>query len=210
MVQPLESPILKPLFLDHAIAGSISGLTQAFINGPTELLKIQMQVDSEMPNNRGTPKYKNSFDCAKHIVNQHGYKSLSKGMGITIFREIPAFAIYFGVNNLGLELMNFNPDGSSLEELKPFLSGGLAGMASWYINYPVDCIKTRIQSVPIDQKYSISQGWNTLKQEGQMKYDMTLKTSGMRATLLRAFICNSVTFGTLSLFLRFYDQICFS
>ena len=188
----------KDTALNHTFAGAISGATQAFINGPTELIKTQMQV-------RLDKNYKNSLACARHIVKRHGVSKLSKGLGVTFLREVPAFGIYFGMHHLALDLMEYDPDESKWEEIKPFLSGGLAGMTSWYINYPIDCIKTRMQSVPITENYTIRRGYEIVRDEGNWKYDMALRTSGMRATLIRAFICNSVTFGTLSIFLKSVD-----
>ena len=46
-----------------------------------------------------------------------------------------------------------------------------------------------------------------IHKEGQMANDMMLRSAGMKATLIRAFICNSVTFGTVALVLKVYEQM---
>ena len=46
-----------------------------------------------------------------------------------------------------------------------------------------------------------------LYKEGEMINDMMLRSAGMKATLIRAFICNSVTFGTVALVLKVYDTL---
>lgn len=41
-------------------------------------------------------KYKSSFDTLKKIYKRHGFQSLYRGLGITIARDVIAFASFFG------------------------------------------------------------------------------------------------------------------
>ena len=78
---------------NHIIAGAASGVFQTFLNSPTELIKIQMQIGDEK-------RFKNSLECGKSIFQKHGAFMFRRGMLITLFREIPAFAGYFGMYDL--------------------------------------------------------------------------------------------------------------
>ena len=57
------------------------------------------------------------------------------GVDICLMREIPAYALYFQsyekLRSYEISIMN---------------AGGIAGMISWIVTYPIDVIKTRIQS----------------------------------------------------------------
>merc|ERR1712073_54382 len=95
------------------------------------------------------------------------------------------------------------------DDIKPFIAGGVAGMMSWYVTYPVDCIKTRIQAADLNSSENpkICKVVRQIHKEGEMINDMMLRSAGMKATLIRAFICNSVTFGTVALVLKVYDTL---
>lgn len=202
----VENRVMKHLqdetIRNHVIAGAASGVFQAMINSPTELVKIQMQIDNT--------KFKNSFYCAKTIVSDHGLLKLRQGMLITLCREIPAFAGYFGAYDLIVnDVLNYQYGDAAFDDIKPFIAGGFAGMFSWYLTYPIDCIKTRIQAQDMSSKskLTIRTVWKDLKAEGELKSDMYLRSAGMKATLVRAFICNSVTFGTVALVLQVWDKL---
>merc|ERR1712157_530279 len=98
---------------------------------------------------------------------------------------------------------------ATFDDVKPFIAGGVAGMMSWYVTYPIDCIKTRIQATDLNssEKPKIHKVIQQIHREGDMINDMMLRSAGMKATLIRAFICNSVTFGTVALVLKVYDTI---
>lgn len=56
-----------------------------------ELVKTQMQV---RPGNNSPVK------VIRDIVKMSGYRGLTRGMGLTISREVPGCAIYFGTYEL--------------------------------------------------------------------------------------------------------------
>ena len=93
------------------------------------------------------------------------------GLKPTLIREAIASSIYFGLYNT---LKDNN--------MPILLSGGIAGCISWVFSYPVDVIKTRIQSGEC----------NTIKQSIKMGN----LWSGISLCLIRAFIVNSVGFYT--------------
>lgn len=101
------------------------------------------------------------------IRRQNNLKlNFPKGFGITLMREIPGCFIYFGILRNFKSFTNINSD---------FLAGGTAGLVSWLITYPIDSIKTKIQS--------------------DMSFKQAIKKplfKGLNYCLARAFIANSI------------------
>lgn len=88
------------------------------------------------------------------------------GFLISIIREVPGVYIYFGIIN------NFKSYTKIDSEI---LTGGTAGVMAWLLTYPLDTIKTKIQS---DIKFSTA-----IKQP---------YFNGLSFCLYRAFIANSL------------------
>lgn len=91
-----------------------------------------------------------------------------KGIHVTFARESLSSSIYFS----SYHYLNRN--------YNPFISGGIAGMLSWLLTYPIDVIKTRVQSN------------NHLSMIGA--YKMGNIWSGLSFCLLRSFIVNGSGF----------------
>ena len=103
---------------DGFISGGLTGLAAAPIISMMELYRIRRQTFTK------STKFR-----------------MNLGLGCTIAREIPAVSTYFGVYRY-----MFNQLKDLDLKSRSFIAGGLAGGSSWLINYPVDVIKTRIQS----------------------------------------------------------------
>ena len=152
-----------------------------------------MQLDAKQ-------KYSSTFAFSKHIFRNHGSRVFFKGFLITMIREVPAFAIYFGTFDAIYK--SIKPSifqNAILKNIALFTTGGVAGIASWYFTYPLDVVKTKVQ-----QSSEKSSSWSILKnvyKNGSVKNDLLLKSAGMKATILRAFVCNAVTFGSFKIFM---------
>ncbi|ADO67483.1 putative mitochondrial carrier protein [Cafeteria roenbergensis virus] len=101
------------------------------------------------------------------IRKQNNLKiSIPNGINISLIREIPGVIFYFGT------LRNFKTITNINSEL---IAGGVAGSISWFLTYPLDTIKTRIQSdIPI-------------KEAIKLPY-----YNGISYCLIRAFIANGL------------------
>lgn len=104
---------------------------------------------------------------------------IPRGFGITILREIPSMSSYFSTYYLFLS-----------KDYNPFFSGGMAGIASWIISYPLDSLKTRIQTGDTYME--------AIKKGNYFK--------GLPYCLVRAFIVNGTGFGIASLFKNFINK----
>ena len=97
------------------------------------------------------------------------FKNPFIGLRITIMRELLASSSYFGFYNYLID-----------NNTTIFMAGGISGCASWVVSYPMDVIKTRIQS---GECKTILQGYK--------KYNLF---NGLYISLFRAFLVNAFGF----------------
>jgi len=144
---------------DTMAAGALTGITLAFVEGPVDLFKVKMQVQYKT-NVAGTiaVKYTSVFDVATKLFQMHGIRGIFQGLGATLIRDIPANGLYFGFYELSRRA--FTPKGKRVDEIstgKLLISGGIGGMAYWSFIYPIDVIKSKMQTdhvLPSQRKYS--------------------------------------------------------
>jgi solute carrier family 25 carnitine/acylcarnitine transporter 20/29 len=125
------------------LAGAIAGFFGIFIAVPVDLMKIRSQVKKE-----AFPQYKRDFN---QIVKNEGYPALYKGFWATMWRDVPGWGVYFwAYEYLKIRFgIPFNSR-SSTDDFKTFmfrtLAAGTAGSFSWFVSFPFDVAKTRIQT----------------------------------------------------------------
>ena len=120
------------------IAGFIGGAFSTIISCPAELLKIRSQSNSI-----GKTNY---WKLTSKMVKSQGISSLYKGYLCTLIRDAPAYAVYFGIFEIGCNKLLNNSDSLGKVLLYQLLLGSVAGVASWVITYPFDIVKTVIQN----------------------------------------------------------------
>lgn len=95
-------------------------------------------------------KYKGSIDAGIKIYKKYGIRGLYLGFYPTLLRETMAMATYFGIYEMvWRECDKYEPKekfSTHQKMLISFFGGGLAGSGSWLFTYPIDYIKTLIQS----------------------------------------------------------------
>ena len=70
-------------------AGLLSGVFTTVIMAPGERIKCLLQIQA----NEGTKKYKGSVDCALQLYKEGGIRSVFKGTGATLMRDVPASGV---------------------------------------------------------------------------------------------------------------------
>ena len=116
-----------------ALAACASGAAGGFVCTPVERLKVVMQAGYS-----GGP-----LACFRDIIAQDGVSGLlTRGLGATLAREIPAYFFYFSA----YEVVSGALAGSVPAALIPLIGGAAAGAASWVPVYPIDVVKTAVQS----------------------------------------------------------------
>lgn len=126
---------------------------------------------------------------SKQLSHGNHYNKVSKGLKVTMLRDSIGYGIYFSMYN---SLIN-----DEKEPLWIFISGGLSGMVSWLIIYPIDLVKTRIQS-GIDNSSIYNQLTDIIK-KGKIY-------NGLKYALLRAFVLHGSVFGTFEIIKKYRNN----
>lgn len=177
------------------IAGAAAGIANTPLSAPIEHIRIRLQVQ--------TGQSLGPVALMKDMIDKYGWSSLYKGLSPTLAREIPGYAFYFMSYELAIRAAT--PVGKTVNDLSSLtllLCGATSGLGMWLTCYPLDVVKSRMQSDSLDP--AKRQYANSLA-----CYRYILATEGMRGfyrglapCLARAFPVNAITFLTYELTMR--------
>eukprot|EP01127_Copromyxa_protea_P015496 TRINITY_DN4466_c0_g1_i1.p1 TRINITY_DN4466_c0_g1~~TRINITY_DN4466_c0_g1_i1.p1 ORF type:complete len:324 (+),score=44.72 TRINITY_DN4466_c0_g1_i1:68-1039(+) len=135
------------------LAGGSAGLLGSFFVTISDLVKINAQLDVKIGSSRRTPRV-----IVQDIYSRQGMRGFLRGWGTVVLRDIPGFATYFGFyfwlrDILARKFVMPDAPASEIPHMRQpvpmqiqFFSGAVAGLVSWGITYPIDVIKTEMQS----------------------------------------------------------------
>jgi len=184
--------------------GSFAGLVQCTILCPMEHVKCRLQIQ----HGRGSPDnlYKGPVQATRGIVRNHGIQRLYQGWWTTALREVPSFGLYFAVYDHMKDRVNtILARQAGIDESIPAtmehthtwvasaLAGGIAGSCTWAIAYPVDVVKTKVQTAPLDTPRSQLGMWK-VGSSIVAKHGWRRLFRGLSITLIRAFPVNGTIF----------------
>ena len=134
-------------------AGFFSAIPMTAITAPMERVKVLLQLQGQKKLEPGEKlKYSGSFDCAKQLYREGGIRSVYRGTFLTLARDGPGSAAYFATYEyLKRHLTPKDPETGLPGELSlpaVMVAGAAAGVAMWIPVFPVDTIKSRLQSSP--------------------------------------------------------------
>lgn len=138
--------------LTFPIAGLGSGLTEAIVVNPFEVVKVGLQVNRNM-----FTKQPSTFAYARQIIKKEGwgFQGLNKGFTATLGRHGIFNMTYFGFYYNVKDNIPSSKD-PTLEFLRKFGIGFVSGTVGSVFNIPFDVAKSRIQGpqpVPGEIKY---------------------------------------------------------
>ncbi|RYP12843.1 hypothetical protein DL767_011068 [Monosporascus sp. MG133] len=89
-----RSPIYKTTKDEYAplIAGSVARVLAATAVGPIELFRTRLQAS---PGSTATGHLANTSKGIKEMVSEHGYRSLWRGLTLTLWRDVPFSGMYW-------------------------------------------------------------------------------------------------------------------
>eukprot|EP01063_Lacrimia_lanifica_P039967 TRINITY_DN891_c0_g2_i1.p2 TRINITY_DN891_c0_g2~~TRINITY_DN891_c0_g2_i1.p2 ORF type:complete len:286 (+),score=61.31 TRINITY_DN891_c0_g2_i1:246-1103(+) len=163
---------------NHAVAGGVAGVAATFVITPTELVKCIAQVD------RAKPSLRTDVRIARTIVRREGPLGLMKGFCPTLVREVPSFALYFGVYEWLRQVWGCGA----------LNAGGWAGVASWFFVYPMDTLKTQFQVSHTSSKSFSTFLYSELTRHGSAAATTRYLFRGLPSCVLRAYPQHAVTF----------------
>lgn len=176
----------KFTYLDYFNAGAFSGIFTTSIMAPGERIKCLLQIQGDSK----TKMYDGPIDCAKKLYKEGGIRSIYRGAGATLCRDVPASGLYFLTYEAIRDYLT-DKGKKEISILGTVLAGGMAGIANWLIGMPFDVLKSRLQTAP-EGKYPNGirdVARQLLKNEGPLAL-----YTGLTPVLLRAFPANAACF----------------
>ena len=143
-----NSPPKQSMVWNFALGG-ISGSTATLFIQPIDMIKVRIQLLSEMGK-----KNIGFLSVGKDIIGEHGFKYLYKGLDSAIVRQL-----FYGTTRLGLFYTFLDywkkknpPDATLLQKsISSFFAGGIAA----FVSNPADLILVRMQAdgtLPVEQR----------------------------------------------------------
>ncbi len=198
----------NPGYTEVFLCGTAAGAVQSTVSCPMELAKIRMQMEgvgqSRAEWKRSGIRYSGSIDALVKIYKQENIKGCYRGMVSTIYRDL-GFGVYFVCYEyLCDQMAKLRAD--KLRTLSiSVISGGITGIISWAVVFPIDVIKTRIQMDGMNgvQQYNgVADAFRkSIRQDG-----WGVMTRGLGTTALRSFPCNAVIFPVVEILLRLMSR----
>ncbi|KAL4769748.1 mitochondrial carrier domain-containing protein [Aspergillus nidulans var. acristatus] len=187
-------------------AGFFSAIPMTLITAPFERVKVLLQIQGQNPPPPGQkPKYSGGVDVVRQLYKEGGIRSVFRGSAMTLARDGPGSAAYFAAYEyIKRSLTPKDANGNVTGDLSlpaVLAAGGAAGIAMWIPVFPVDTVKSRLQSAP--GKPTIGGTIRTVYAAGGFKAFFP----GFGPALARAVPANAATFAGVELAHQFMNKL---
>jgi len=148
---PMENNTPQYSVAQISAAGFFSAIPMTLITAPFERVKVLLQIQGQKQLGPGEkPKYSGGLDVVRQLYKEGGIRSVFRGSAMTLARDGPGSAAYFATYEyVKRTLTPKDASGNVTGELSlpaVITAGGAAGVAMWIPVFPVDTIKSRLQS----------------------------------------------------------------
>ncbi|KAL9131465.1 MAG: hypothetical protein Q9217_000613 [Psora testacea] len=190
---PNTSPSTPFSISQISAAGFFSAIPMTLITAPFERVKVLLQIQGQKQLAPGEkPKYSGGLDVVRQLYREGGIRSVFRGSAMTLARDGPGSAAYFAsYEYIKRKLTPKDATGQPSGELSltaVMVAGGGAGVAMWIPVFPVDTIKSRLQSA--EGRPTIGGTIRGLYANGGLKAFFP----GMGPAMARAVPANAATF----------------
>ncbi|KAI9789132.1 MAG: carnitine transporter [Piccolia ochrophora] len=131
-------------------AGFFSAIPMTLITAPFERVKVLLQIQGQKELKAGEkPKYSGGVDVVRQLYKEGGIRSVFRGSAATLARDGPGSAAYFATYEYIKRRMTPTDEHGKPGELSltaVCVAGASAGVAMWIPVFPVDTVKSRLQS----------------------------------------------------------------
>lgn len=188
---------LQPLSLgQYYVCGAVSGAANAFLATPIEHVRIRLQLQRKALT---SSEYHGAVDCFRKLVKQG---KLMRGLSATLMRTSHGFGVYF----LSYEYMCNSQarKGIKREDIPTWKVcgfGAMAGALFWAMTYPVDVVKSVMQS---DSLTKPQHGSNVFQVARALYKESGLRVfvKGFTPTMMRSLPVNGATFAAFEIAMR--------
>ena len=133
-------------------AGFFSAIPMTAITAPFERVKVLLQIQGQKLKPGEKPKYSGGIDVVRQLYKEGGVRSVFRGSAATLARDGPGSAAYFATYEYikrrltPIDPATGKPQGNlSLTAIT--CAGAAAGVAMWIPVFPVDTVKSRLQTM---------------------------------------------------------------
>ncbi|KAI9814926.1 MAG: carnitine transporter [Phylliscum demangeonii] len=135
----------------YAAAGFFSAIPMTVITAPFERVKVLLQIQGQRQLQAGEkPRYAGGLDVVRQLYREGGIRSVYRGSAATLARDGPGSAAYFATYEYVKRRLTPARTGDGqdapLNWLAVCAAGGAAGVAMWTAVFPIDTVKSRLQS----------------------------------------------------------------
>ncbi|KAI0478406.1 mitochondrial carrier domain-containing protein [Xylariaceae sp. FL0804] len=133
-------------------AGFFSAVPMTAITAPFERVKVILQVQDQRRKPGEPARYSGGLDVVRQLYREGGLRSIFRGSAATLARDGPGSAAYFATyETIKRRLTPRDPEtgrpsGDNLSLKAVMVAGGAAGVAMWIPVFPVDTVKSRLQT----------------------------------------------------------------
>lgn len=120
-------------WLSNLVAGAASGVPEAFVITPFQVVKVRLQAQGQ------AGIYRNAAHCLRVMLATEGVRALAAGLGATIARNSVWNSVYFSTF---AALRSADPNG----ERSTLSLGFIAGVFATGFSLPCDVVKSRQQA----------------------------------------------------------------
>ncbi|KAF8793899.1 Mitochondrial uncoupling protein 4 like protein [Argiope bruennichi] len=163
-----------PVLWKSVLCGSLSGALGQFLASPTDLVKVQMQMEGRRRLEGHPPRVQSTWHAFRKIIAESGVRGLWKGWVPNVQR---AALVNMGDLTTYENSKHFILTHSTLKDnwLTHMLASSCSGLIAATLGTPADVVKTRIMNQPTDSsgrglyyKSSIDCLVRTVQEEGFM------------------------------------------
>lgn len=187
-----------------AASGAIAGVANTVVSGPVEHIRIRLQTQPSGPNGRGA-LYDGPWDCVRKMYKVGGLGGVFKGQVSTIWRDGVGYGAYFAAYEALVQNYLSSHPTLTRSEISPLYAvtfGAAAGYALWACIYPIDVIKSKIQTDAIDKRKARFRGIVDCARKTWTAQGVKGFTNGLAPTLIRSPFANGATFLFFELTMR--------
>ena len=132
------------------MAGMMAGGIGQFLATPTDLVKVQMQIEGKRVAQGGAPRFRGTLDAFRTIAKAGGIRGLYTGWQPAVQRamlvQMGDLTTYDAAKQMFQREFGV-ADGPALHAM----SSGVAGLVAATLGAPADVVKTRIMNQPLDE-----------------------------------------------------------
>ncbi|CAE8616199.1 unnamed protein product [Polarella glacialis] len=190
--------------LPHYFCGAFAGFFSATTICCIETVKVRLQVQ-HLTRQQGRHLgvvYAGPGDCFVKTLQSEGVRGLFRGLTAMWVRDIPFNAFFLGGFEMAASCIAKASGVKSKAELNPaqlMAAGAFAGTSGWALIFPVDVIKTRMQS-----DSGVRQSFLAVMKVGLKEHGVSGFYRGCSAAMLRSMPANAAMFVTYEYCMRWF------